>query len=142
MIWDKSGTNSIFVIFENWTKILKYLVMLARLERATCCLEGPFRHVFKQSVSPQNLTYLFVFSLESIHFRNPIESCKIQQKSKVSGTNLGQIRKSVVGMSSADFLNIFSKISQKTNQKIHQKTFNFSSHQEVWGNGETHKRLG
>lgn len=89
-MWDITGTNSILVILQNIIKCLIYLVIAARLERATYCLEGMFPLNIQINISTRIIKAICISVVLSL-----VKKCLVLSKGillliEVPGTNLGQ----------------------------------------------------
>lgn len=105
MIWDKSGTKGYFGVFRKHFKLLIRMVIAARLERATYCLEGLSHSYLVLSVNHYfHLRKCIKLALNKVN-TNLILSSEVLIKSKVSGTNLGQIKKLRFGIKPIALIN-------------------------------------
>lgn len=65
-MWDKSGTNSIFVFLLKLTKVLIVMVIAGGLEPPTYCLEGIGRFIFDSSVTLYNYAVIPIKFLQKL----------------------------------------------------------------------------
>lgn len=89
-MWDIAGTNSILVILQNIIKYWIYLVIAARLERATYCLEGMFPLNIQINISTRIIKAICISVVLSL-----VKKCLVLSKGillliEVPGTQLGQ----------------------------------------------------
>lgn len=89
-MWDITGTNSILVILQNIIKCLIYLVIAARLERATYCLEGMFPLNIQINISTSNIKAICISVMLSLAKKCLVLSKGIPLLIKATGTQLGQ----------------------------------------------------
>lgn len=90
MIWDKSGTNVLYWKISKSIKALKIMVMLERLERSTCCLEGLFQSNFNFHLTTYFHLLSYSFHRDRYASTALVMSSNIQSFDGVSGTYLGQ----------------------------------------------------
>lgn len=119
-MWDTVGTNSILVILQNIIKCVIYLVIAARLERATYCLEGMFPLNIEINISNRNIKAICISVMLSLVNKCLVLSKGILLLIEVPGTQLGQIKKLCIeSLRSHEFiLSHFSFNQNKFNQNV------------------------